>query len=97
MLHTLINSPYYSDLSTLLMLINIEDDVLLIQDGVIASIKGNFIINKIFEIHKSVIIWALEEDLKARGLVKQISTKVRLVNYNGFVKLTEKHQQQMIW
>ncbi|PPI88538.1 sulfurtransferase complex subunit TusB [Candidatus Pantoea edessiphila] len=97
MLHTLMNSPTYSDLDTLLLLISVEDDVLLLQDGVLASLKDSLIINKILRINKSIIIWVLEEDLIARGIIKQISNKVRLVNYNGFVELTEKHHQQIVW
>ncbi|PPI87855.1 sulfurtransferase complex subunit TusB [Candidatus Pantoea edessiphila] len=97
MLHTLMNSPSYSDFNTLLLMINIEDDILLLQDAVIGAIQGNLIIEKILETNKSIMIWVLEEDLVARGLIKQISTKVNLVNYNGFVKLTEKHQQQILW
>ncbi|MBK4775772.1 sulfurtransferase complex subunit TusB [Candidatus Pantoea edessiphila] len=97
MLHTLINSPFYSDMNTLLLILDIGDDIILLQDGVIAALKGNLAIEKILNTNKSIRIYVLEEDLIARGLIKQISTKVYLVNYNGFVKLTEKHKQQMMW
>ncbi|MXP51287.1 sulfurtransferase complex subunit TusB [Pantoea sp. SoEX] len=97
MLHTIINSPSYSDINTLLLLIDIKDDIILLQDGVIAGLKGNATLKKILQINKGIRIYVLRDDLIARGLLKQISSKVYLMNYNGFVKLTEKHKQQMIW
>jgi tRNA 2-thiouridine synthesizing protein B len=42
-------------------------------------------------------LWVLEEDVAARGLAAQISTKVARLDYTGFVALTAKHQQQVAW
>ncbi|MCZ4060004.1 sulfurtransferase complex subunit TusB [Pantoea sp. LMR881] len=95
MLHTLMHSPAYSDLDTLLLLIQAEDDVLLLQDGVLAALEGSYALARLLSSAATVSV--LEEDLTARGLAGQISTKVRPVNYTGFVALTVKHQQQMAW
>jgi tRNA 2-thiouridine synthesizing protein B len=95
MLHTLMQSPAYSDLDTLLLLLKAEDDLLLLQDGVVAALNGNSALAKLLS--TAATLWVLEEDLLARGLNGQISTKVRPVDYTGFVALTVKHQQQMAW
>jgi tRNA 2-thiouridine synthesizing protein B len=42
-------------------------------------------------------LWVLDEDVQARGLAGQISTRVQSVDYTGFVTLTIRHQQQMVW
>lgn len=95
MLHTLMHSPQYSDLNTLLLLLTADDDLLLLQDGVLGAIEGSSALSRLLSSPAS--LWVLSEDVAARGLAAQISTKVRLVDYNGFVTLTMKHQQQMAW
>jgi len=39
----------------------------------------------------------LDEDVQARGLAGQISSSVQSIDYNGFVTLTIRHQQQIVW
>lgn len=95
MLHTLMHSPYYSDLDTLLLLLTAEDDLLLLQDGVLGALEGSSALSRLLT--APATLWVLTEDVTARGLVAQISAKVRPVDYTGFVALTEKHQQQMTW
>lgn len=95
MLHTLMHSPAYSDLDSLLLLLNAEDDVLLMQDGVFAALNESQALARLLS--TPATLWVLEEDLMARGLAEQTSTKIQPVNYNGFVALTEKHSQQMTW
>ncbi|MBA2817576.1 sulfurtransferase complex subunit TusB [Candidatus Pantoea persica] len=95
MLHTLMHSPYYSDLDSLLQLLNEEDDLLLLQDGVLGALEGSQVLNRLLA--SPATLWVLTEDVTARGLSAQISTKVMPVDYTGFVTLTEKHQQQMTW
>ncbi len=95
MLHTLMHSPAYSDLDTLLLLLNAEDDLLLMQDGVFAALRDSAALARLLS--SAATVWVLEEDLKARGLAGQISTKIQPVNYTGFVALTVKHPQQMAW
>lgn len=95
MLHTLMHSPYYSDLDTLLLLLTAEDDLLLLQDGVLGALEGSSALSRLLT--APATLWVLTEDVTARGLVAQISAKARPVDYTGFVALTEKHQQQMTW
>lgn len=95
MLHTLMHSPYYSDLNSLLLLLTADDDLLLLQDGVLGALEDSSALNRLLT--SPATLWVLMEDVTARGLVGQISAKVRPVDYTGFVTLTEKHQQQMTW
>ncbi|MEX0444964.1 sulfurtransferase complex subunit TusB [Xenorhabdus sp. SGI246] len=91
MLYTVRHSPYQDDFDAILGLITDVDDVLLIQNGVLLSINGNRYLAEL--IRTGAGIYALQDDLDARGLVNQVSDHVRVVNYNGFVSLTVKHQQ----
>lgn len=95
MLHTLMHSPWYSDINSLLLLLTAEDDLLLLQDGVLGALEGSSALNRLLA--SPATLWVLTEDVTARGLAGQISAKVRPVDYTGFVTLTEKHQQQMTW
>ncbi|MGJ0192838.1 sulfurtransferase complex subunit TusB [Pantoea sp. RRHST58] len=95
MLHTLMHSPWYSDLDTLLLLLTAEDDLLLLQDGVLGALEGSSALSRLLT--SPATLWVLTEDVIARGLSGQISAKIRPVDYTGFVTLTEKHRQQMTW
>ncbi len=77
------------------MLLTAEDDLLLLQDGVLAAIEGNQ--NLILLSDVPATIYVLEEDVLARGLAGQISAKVQIISYTGFVELTVRHQQQLAW
>ncbi len=95
MLHTLMHSPSHSDLDTLLLMAEAGDDLLLLQDGVLAAVTGSRAWVQLSACKAT--LWVLDEDVQARGLSGQISTTVRSVDYNGFVTLTIRHPQQMVW
>lgn len=95
MLYTLLQSPWQCDLDSLLLLMQEGDDLLLLQDGVTAALTGSQMLTKLSA--SPAMLWVLEEDVAARGLAEQISTKVARLDYNGFVALTAKHQQQVAW
>ncbi|ARI10746.1 MULTISPECIES: sulfurtransferase complex subunit TusB [Klebsiella] len=95
MLHTLSTSPWHADMATMRRLIKEGDDLLLLSDGVIAAIaEGRFL-----EILQSapISIYALQEDIEARGLAGQIADSVIRVSYTEFVRLTVKHAGQLDW
>ncbi|KAA5930848.1 sulfurtransferase complex subunit TusB [Pantoea sp. Bo_2] len=95
MLHTLIHSPAHCDLETLLLIAGEGDDLLLLQDGVLAALAGSRVLMRLSECEAT--LWVLAEDVQARGLTEQISTSVQSIDYTGFVTLTSRHQQQMVW
>lgn len=95
MLHTLSHSPWQLDISAQLRLIVEGDDVLLLSDGVIAALEGS----RFLDLLRSapITLYALEEDIVARGLSGQISSSVVRVSYTDFVRLTVKHTRQLTW
>lgn len=95
MLYTLRHSPLQTDLNTLLALLNHRDDLVLYQDAVVAAIKDNVLLTRLYE--TSATLWALQSDITARGLVGMIDDKIRVIDYIGLVELTEKHPQQISW
>ncbi len=95
MLYTVSRSPYHDDFNAMLGLVSDADAVLLIQNGVLLGIKGNRYLTALLRSGASVYV--LQEDLAARGLIEQISDRVRVIDYNGFVSLTVKHQQHFSW
>lgn len=95
MLHTLMTSPFYCDLSSMLRLLAEGDDVLLLQDGVIAALEGSSALEAL--LNAPISVYVLQEDLDARGLIAQISTRVITISYTDFVTLAVRHSQQMTW
>lgn len=95
MLHTLMTSPFRCDLNAMVRLLAEGDDVLLLQDGVIAALAGSPALEVL--LHAPISLYALKDDLDARGLFGQISTSVTAVSYTEFVALAVKNPQQMTW
>lgn len=95
MLHTLINSPSRCDFPLLLRMLKTDDDILLLQDGVIAALEGTESLSSLLA--TSAAISVLQEDIAARGLEKHLSASVKSIKYNDFVTLSVKHTQQMVW
>ena len=95
MLHTLISSPFQCDYSLLLRMLQPDDDLLLMQDGVLAGLQKSRLLPLLLQ--SPARLWALEDDLAARGLIAQISPDITVISYNDFVMLTVKQQQQMSW
>ena len=95
MLHTLSTSPWHADIAAMLRLIKEGDELLLLSDGVIAAVaQGRFL-----EILQSapISLYALQDDIDARGRAGQIADSVVRVSYTDFVRLTVKHSSQMAW
>ncbi|WP_058910338.1 sulfurtransferase complex subunit TusB [Entomohabitans teleogrylli] len=95
MLHTLSRSPWQTDLAALLRMLAPGDDVLLIQDGVLAALSGSAPLELLRGAPISLSV--LMDDVRARGLAAQISSDIRQVSYTDFVTLTVKHTSQMSW
>lgn len=95
MLHTLTQSPWQMDFSAFMRTLSAGDDVLLIQDGVVAGVIGSAFLELLQQ--APISVHALNEDILARGLSGQISTAIDRVSYNDFVRLAIKHPSQMNW
>ncbi|VEB95128.1 tRNA 2-thiouridine synthesizing protein B [Cedecea lapagei] len=95
MLHTLRQSPFQCDISEMLRYMQPGDDLLLIEDGVIAALNHSRALELLLS--APITVSALQEDVEARGLAVQISTSVERVDYTDFVRLVIKHDQQCAW
>lgn len=95
MLFVLRNPPRKADLVSLKRQLQPSDDLLMIQDGVLAGLQGNLFLAALLESRAAVSV--LLEDVEARGLIDQIDGTIKHINYGGFVELTEKHRQQILW
>lgn len=90
MLHLIQKSPFQTQcLSECLNIASKDDAFLLMHDGVYAIQKADFI-----EQHDN--IYALESDLKARGLTNN-NSNVSIISYSEFVALTEQHNKVLSW
>ena len=91
MLHTINKSPFQnSALENCLRLARDGDVILLLEDGVYASAVGTVKSSLIEQAVRRHAVYAIEADLKARGLDKLIK-EVRIASYGDFVDLAEKH------
>ena len=91
MLHTINKSPFQnSALENCLRLAREGDVILLLEDGVYAAAVGTVKSSLIEKAVKRHAVYAIEADLKARGLDKLVK-EVRIAGYGDFVDLVEKH------
>lgn len=92
MLH-IINQP--SELNSCLRLAAATDDILLIENGVLAAIANTASAELIS--HASRQFFVLKPDSEARGLTSKILSTVTLIDYEGFVDLTLRHKTIQSW
>ena len=91
MLHTINKSPFQnSALKDCLRLARDSDVILLLEDGVYAAATGTVKSSLIEQAVRRHAVYAIEADLKARGLIKLVK-EVRIASYGDFVDLVEKH------
>ena len=71
-----------------------DDAILLIEDGVYAAMKESQFLS---QIKSSPLIYALEEDIVARGITNKIASTIKLIDYAGLVDLTIAHSPIQTW
>ena len=98
-LHIINKSPYErNSLDTCLRVIREDAAILLIEDGIYALRKNAAAADKLQAALEKHRIFALEPDLKARGIdPEQAIEGVSLVDYDGFVELTTKYDKLQSW
>ncbi|UAJ66083.1 sulfurtransferase complex subunit TusB [Candidatus Schneideria nysicola] len=95
MLYILYSSPSYCDIDSLLSTTKKNDDLILLGDSVIIGLINSKFLLKFLKY--PISIYALEDDIIARGLNQYFSDKIIIIQYNEFVLLTEKHIHQISW
>lgn len=91
MLFTVNKSPFlFGNLDSCLQYAIKDTPILLLEDGVFAASKGTSYEQKLKESMGKFDIYALEPDLKARG-IDGVIDGIKVIDYPGFVELVEKH------
>ncbi len=97
MLHTINKSPFEKNsLELCLEYASDGSDILLIEDGVYAAIRGSAVESKLTA--SNCTIYALGPDLKARGIEEdRLLDGINIVGFDGFVKLTADNDKVQSW
>ena len=91
MLYMVNKSPLStSSLSTVLRIAPQGAPILLYEDGVYAAMPGAKVEALVKEALASRPLYALDADLEARG-IGQVIEGIRVIGYDGFVELVERH------
>ncbi|MCW9005550.1 MAG: sulfurtransferase complex subunit TusB [Gammaproteobacteria bacterium] len=99
MLHTVNKSPFERNtFDSCIAMAKSGSSVLLIEDGVIASLKGTSASDKVSKAMENITFYVLGPDLNARGMTDdQIIDGIKVVDYEGFVDLTAEHENVQAW
>lgn len=95
MLHILRQTPAQIGQSALWALLQADDVMLLLQDGVFCGQSQSLVADRLFS--STVAIYALQADVAARGLGHSLASQIEIIDYPQFVQLTLQHPQQMYW
>jgi tRNA 2-thiouridine synthesizing protein B len=98
-LHTINKSPYTNNaLTACLKICAGKDGVLLLEDGVFGATASSPNAAELQSLIQSGIkVFALINDLSARGLEEKLAAGIRPIDYNMFVQLTLDHQRVQSW
>ena len=98
MLHTVNKSPFEKDsLTSCLRLSQDGSSILLIEDGIFAALDGTAVSDSVKEAMKTKKVYALQEDINARGMQGKVMDGVEQVDYAGFVNLVTEHDKVQSW
>ncbi|MFR0690733.1 sulfurtransferase complex subunit TusB [Enterobacterales bacterium AE_CKDN230030158-1A_HGKHYDSX7] len=96
-LHLLSHSPFTdSRLDSCLLLMSPDDGVLLTGDAVYALRAGSRPAQALEQLPAGNALFALQEDLQARGL-EAVPSRVDAVDYTGFVDLCTRFDKVNAW
>ncbi|NMY52254.1 sulfurtransferase complex subunit TusB [Pseudomonas sp. WS 5011] len=95
-LHVLSHSPFTdSRLSSCLLILGSQDALLLCGNAVYALQDGSAQRQALELMPESIALYALDEDVQARGLV--FPARLTLVDYPGFVALSCQYDKVNTW
>lgn len=94
-MHSLIHTIHVHAPTIDFDMINSNDAVLFWQDGVLIGLKNNAILSQLQQ--KTNSIYALENDLTARGLLPFIDENIKIISLSELVDLTKQYFPQKCW
>lgn len=78
-----------------------RDSILLIEDAVYYTIPSTYqhflSTPELKDRQITATIYALKEDIDARGIAMQTHSDIKVVTYEGFVELTASHDKSSSW
>lgn len=98
-LHTINKSPYaHNTLTSCLSVCTERDGILLLEDGVFGATTSAPGADELQMLSQCGLkVFALMNDIKARGLEGKVAPNIELVDYNTFVQLTLDHRCVQSW
>lgn len=87
-LHIINKAPDHPRFPACLEALATDDTLVLIENAVTALVVDNLVLPPCY---------ALSPDTHARALPESSGTEVRMIDYSGFVALTETHQRVINW
>lgn len=98
-LHTVNKSPFiHTTLASCIAICADNDGILLLEDGVFGAMVGSPCANDLqAKMAAGVKIYALNNDIKARGLAEKILAGISLTDYAKFVQLSIEHRCVQSW
>lgn len=97
-LHLLSHSPFADDrLRSCLQLLGPDDGLLLSGDAVYALAAGSAPLHQLERLPTHNALFALDEDLQARGLHARLPARVSALDYPGFVELCTRYDKVNAW
>jgi tRNA 2-thiouridine synthesizing protein B len=98
MLHIVNKSPFQTNaLQTCISCAKDGSAVLLYEDGVYAALKGSSVADTLTGAMSKLSVYALESDVKARGIADKVIDGITLIDYAGFVDLACEKDQVSSW
>ena len=98
-LHTVNKSPFsHNTLSSCIKVCSKLDAILLLEDGVFGAMRSAPCAEDLSAlIARGIKVYALEPDVKARGLSEKMLDRIELTSYNEFVQLSLTHRSVQSW
>jgi tRNA 2-thiouridine synthesizing protein B len=98
-LHTVNKSPFEkTSLDACLNHLGSGANLLLIEDGIYAALKGTAVEERVKTALDSVKVYVLGPDLKARGFSEErVIEGISVVDYAGFVDLAAENDKVQAW
>jgi len=98
-LHTVNKSPFEkTSLDACLNHLGSGSNLLLIEDGIYAALKGTAVEERVKTALDSVKVYVLGPDLKARGFSEErVIEGISVVDYAGFVDLAAENDKVQAW
>lgn len=98
-LHTVNKSPFSQNtLASCIAICGEADGILLLEDGVFGAMTTAPWALKLSDlIRQGTKVYALEDDVKARGLLEKLLPGILLTDYARFVQLSIEHRCVQSW